>query len=232
MTERRKQRSCAIPPFMFFDVARLDYDFATVHRDEFTAFWSGRTSPIKLPKFTQTYAKASLEVGSGTGDFLIQMARNHPDEFFIGVERDRMRGKKFAQRVAKANLKNLAGFRGNVLPPVMHEAPPESLDRIYILYPCPWPKMSQRKNRWYVHPFMPHLLKALKVGGQVIWASDQAFYIEEAKYVCETKFGLRTVAHGPVVPPAEFATGRTKFERTFLASGQPCYELISEKLKR
>jgi tRNA G46 methylase TrmB len=112
--------------------------------------------------------------------------------------------------------------------------PDARIDRTYILYPCPWPKTAHRRNRWYLHPIMPHLVRTLKPGGRLVWASDQEFYIDEARFVCESRYGLEVLAHGAISPNPyndleAFPGGRTKFERTFLEGGQPCYELVVRK---
>jgi tRNA (guanine-N7-)-methyltransferase len=200
----------------------------------YEAFWKERNAEFIPPEIFSTHKRVFLEIGAGTGWFFLEMAARHPDIFFLPVERDRMRGNRLVYRATRKNLSNVAAFRGNAIPALIHGIPEESLERIYILYPCPWPKTAHRKNRWYLHPIMPHLIRVLKPGGILVWASDQRFYIDEAHYVCEKQFGLKTLSHGvlqqnPYNDLAEFPEGRTKFEHTFLASGHPCHELIVQK---
>ncbi len=202
---------------------------------KYEAYWGQRRGVGITPEHLSRFPKVWLEVGAGSGDFFIEMARRHPDTLLIAVERDRMRGKALVKRGKRAALANLLPLRGNVIPSLSAEIGPESLDRIYILYPCPWPKNSQRKNRWYNHPVMAHMVRALRPGGRIIWASDQKFYIDEARFACQTYHGLEILDHGPVVPHPDngmehFSRGRSKFETTFLAAGQPCYQLISAKI--
>lgn len=171
-----------------------------------------------------------LEIGAGTGHFIMEMAKANPDITFLAVERDRMRGNALAKKSKKAALPNLIGLRGNAVPAVIHAIPSGRLNTIYILYPCPWPKNNQRKHRWYLHPMMPHLIRVLENQGTLVWASDQKFYIDEARYVCENHYQLKILSHGPILSlPEPFTHGRTKFEKTFLQKGQPCYELIVQK---
>ena len=144
--------------------------------------------------------------------------------------------KEARAETTRAGLANLAGFRGNAIAALICAIPDNSLERIYILYPCPWPKTRHRKHRWYLHPVMPHLARILAPQGVLIWASDQKFYIDEARFVCQKYYGLIPLCHGPITPNAyndldRFPSGRTKFERDFLERSMSCYELVVKKIE-
>lgn len=211
--------------------ARILWDLRSGLTDtRFEDYWKDRNTGY-IPKDLFSHPRVSLEIGAGTGAFFTELAARFPDRFFIPVERCRMRAKRLLRKTSRSGLPNLVGFRGNAIPPLVHGIPSQSVERIYILYPCPWLKTSQRKHRWYLHPILPHFARVLKPGGLLIWASDQEFYIDEARLVCEQKLGLKVLVHGEVSPNPynemeAYPQGRTKFERTFLAQGQPCYEVI------
>ncbi len=220
------------------NATRLKYDVmnraSAQSHQQYERYWETRSSHIPRELF-QSHPKVWLEVGAGTGWFFTELAKKNPDTYFVAVERERFRGQSLERKTARAALPNLSGFRGNAIPALVHEIPAESVERVYILYPCPWMKNSQRRNRWYLHPIMPHLSRILKPGGLIVWASDQKFYIDEAKFVCETFHGLETLAYGELAPNAYnsldlFPEGRTKFERTFRAEGLPCHELVSRRV--
>lgn len=187
-----------------------------------------------LPPKLFEHPNIHLEIGAGTGWMIFALAKRNPENFYIAVERDRMRGNRLVSRSERAAIPNLAAFRGNVVPALIHGVPDQKLDRIYIMYPCPFLKSSQRKHRWYLHPAMNHFVRALKPGGLIVWASDQRFYIDEAAVACREMYGLEILSHGELVPNEwnhllEFPAGRTKFENAFLSSGQACHELIVRK---
>lgn len=215
---------------------RLDIDSTRTKSVKYENFWKEHNASfIDLSLFSQ-HKKIFLEIGAGTGWFFLEMAKNNPDTLFIAIERDRMRGNRLLHRTKKAGLNNVKSYRGNIVPAFINGILENSLDRIYILYPCPWPKMSQRRNRWYLHPVMPHLVNCLKPDGLLIWASDQQSYIVEAEYVCNKKYNFKTVEQGelranPYNNLAEFPSGRTKFEASFLELNQKCYELVVQKRK-
>jgi len=200
---------------------------------KYIAYWETRPHcPIPYERF-ENYQKVYLEIGAGSGDFGLEIAAREPDSLFVGVDRDRHRGKALVRRSDKSGLNNFAGLRGNIIPALTCGMPSNSLDKIFILYPCPFSKVAQRKNRWYFHPMMAHVVRCLKPGGVLVWASDQKPYIDEAQHVCSQFYDLETLVHGLLAPNPfngfRLTRGRTKFENQFLREGQPCYELVVKK---
>jgi tRNA G46 methylase TrmB len=204
-------------------------------RNRFEAYWRERGTQFIPPGLFQSGKPVWLEIGAGSGGFFVPLARHYPGHQLIAIERCRHRSRRLVRKAAKSGLENVAAFRGNAVPAVVHGIPDESVDRLYILYPCPFPKTSQRKNRWYLHPAMAHFRRILKRDGLLVWASDQEFYIQEAKLACERFYQLRTLHCAALTPNPyneldKFPGGRSKFERSFLAQGLPCYELIVQKV--
>ncbi len=87
-----------------------------------------------------------LEIGSGKGKFLSEMALNHQDLKFIGVEKN--------ITVAGYSLKNLlsSGVSNAFLYPediesVLKEIPSESVLSLFLNFSDPWPKARHEKRR-------------------------------------------------------------------------------------
>lgn len=223
----------SLPPE--FNAARINWDLKNQSsHQQFEDFFQDRRAP-EIPECFLKPNSLWLEIGAGTGHFFESLARLHPEKNLVAIERDRMRGKRLARRTQESGLSNFLGIRGNAISAMMTSIPAETLERIYILYPCPWPKNSHRKHRWHFHPMMEKLVAALEEKGHLILASDQKFYVEEAHYICAKKYGLNIIKFGEISPhPLNalefFPNGRSKFEQTFLAENQPCYELIAQKL--
>lgn len=220
------------------NISRLDWDLRRRLQcpveGQFENYWEKRKVEVIPAKHFERPGEIWLEIGAGSGTFFVEMARRYPETFLIAIERAKDRATRLVRKAAKSRLPNLAGVRGNAIPALMTGVPSDRLSRIYIMYPCPWPKTAHRKNRWYLHPVMPHLIRILRPGGRIIWTSDQKFYIDEARFVCESRYGLKILTHAEITPNAyndlgNFPGGRTKFERTFLAAGNQCYEVVVEK---
>ncbi len=59
---------------------------------------------------------------------------------------------------------------------LLHSLPDECLDRLFLLFPDPWPKARHAKRR-FVHPDMvPRLARVLRPGGEWRVASDDPTY--------------------------------------------------------
>jgi tRNA (guanine-N7-)-methyltransferase len=215
---------------------RLDWDLSIRATEKFDNYWLQKKKNL-LPENIFRKRRLWLEIGAGTGAFFLELARLHPETEFIAIERCRMRAKRLVKRTARSGLPNLHAIRGNAISALIGDVPAESIAKIFILYPCPWPKTSQRLNRWYLHPIMPHLDRVLKPDGILVWSSDQEFYVNEAQYVCQKSYGMETLSHGRISPNAynhiaDFPGGRTKFESAFQSAGTTCYELIVRKVSR
>ena len=50
--------------------------------------------------------------------------------------------------------------------------PPASFDRVYLLYPDPWPKRRQRKRRFVSDETLSLLSRILRPGGEFRFATD------------------------------------------------------------
>ena len=227
-------RNAMTPVTATINRSQLLWDLKNQKAQGYLDYWNQKQYSLIPPTLFDHNGPVWLEIGAGTGGFFSEMARLHPDCQMIAIERCRERGKRLVNLAKRSALPNFHGFRGNAIPVVLTGIPNGSVDRIYILYPCPWPRHSQRKNRWYLHPMMVHLYRILKPGGVLIWASDQSFYIEEAAFVCCDRFGMQNLAQGPVGNNpfnglSHFEGGRTKFERTFLQGGLPCFELVVQR---
>ncbi|MBI4403892.1 MAG: hypothetical protein HY537_07020 [Deltaproteobacteria bacterium] len=214
--------------------SRIRFDLDRKDHSRFDAYWIKRKIAPIPSELMGKYPDVRLEIGAGSGSFALALAQLYSHSLIVPIERCKTRARTLLHRTERSELRNLKPLRGNAIPAVVGGFPSETVDRIYVLYPCPWPKNSQRKNRWYLHPIMPHMIRILKKGGKLIWASDQKFYIDEAYYVCTKRYRLRTLSYGELTLNAyndleHFPQGRTKFEQTFLSNHQPCYELILEK---
>jgi tRNA (guanine-N7-)-methyltransferase len=117
-----------------------------------------------------------LEVGFGGGEHLIAQALANPRAGFIGSE-------PFVNGMAKAlaaieqhNLRNIRLSAGDATQ-LITWLPAESLARIDLLYPDPWPKRRHWKRRFIQDESLAKLARLLKPGGEFRFASDISGYV-------------------------------------------------------
>ena len=120
-----------------------------------------------------------LEIGYGMGSHVLHLARSHPGVSVIGAE-PFLNGTAKAVRGAVAEgLTNLRLFRGDVrefLAPV----PDASFERVFILFPDPWPKARHNKRRLIRTAFIRELSRVTAPGGRLTFASDIPHYVDWA----------------------------------------------------
>ena len=67
-------------------------------------------------------------------------------------------------------------FRARIRP-LLEKLQPESFERIYLLYPDPWPKTAQKKRRFVNAENLAHFARILKPKGEFWFASDIEDYV-------------------------------------------------------
>jgi tRNA (guanine-N7-)-methyltransferase len=168
-----------------------------------------------------------LEVGFGGGEHARALIQTHPDITLIACE-------VFAQGLCSmlAALVPEGEEETAPLPPnlrlwdsdaraLLRDLPEASLDRLYLMFPDPWPKARHAKRR-FVHPDIVALAASrLKPGAEWRAASDDPTY---QAWVAEV-MGAQSLFD--VAPPARARPDgwpATRYEAKALAAGrQPLY---------
>jgi len=88
-----------------------------------------------------------LEIGCGHGHFLTAYAAAHPEQVCVGIDLVSRRIRKALAKRDKEGLRQLQFLKAEVTE--FLDAWPETayLQRIFVLYPDPWPKKRHIKNR-------------------------------------------------------------------------------------
>lgn len=113
-----------------------------------------------------------LEIGFGNGEHLASLGRRFPDTNLIGCE-PFINGvsallKDIREEPIAANLKV---WPDNALI-LMDKLADNSLERVYLLNPDPWPKTRHHKRRFLSQENLSRISRLLKPGGLLISATD------------------------------------------------------------
>lgn len=121
-------------------------------------------------------ARRILEIGFGGGEHVAHQAALHPELSYIGAEPFLNGVAKLMAEIAARDLKNLHVHYGDARP-LLEILPAESFERIYLLYPDPWPKEKQKKRRFVNPANLAHFARVLQPGGEFFFASDIEDYV-------------------------------------------------------
>ncbi len=121
-------------------------------------------------------ARRWLEIGFGGGEHLAHQAALQPEVSFIGAEPFVNGVAKLLALIEDKGLSNVRIHDGDArhLLPVL---PDQSFERIYLLYPDPWPKARHNRRRFVSPETLSALHRVLKPDGLFLFASDIADYV-------------------------------------------------------
>jgi tRNA (guanine-N7-)-methyltransferase len=159
-----------------------------------------------------------LDACCGVGESSIALARAFPQHYVIGVDQSEsrlMRGKPGGLVLPP----NLDLVRADLVDywRLMRDAGIR-LDRHYLLYPNPWPKIGHVSRRWHGHPVFPAMLE---LGGVLECRSNWRIYVEEFSFATQrlTRQAVVCEAYAP-------AEALTPFERKYFNSGHALFRTV------
>jgi tRNA (guanine-N7-)-methyltransferase len=119
--------------------------------------------------------EARLEIGFGGGEHLIAEARNSPDTGFIGCEPYINGMAKILAQIEAHDVGNIRLFAGDAVE-LLAWLPPQSVSRIDLIHPDPWPKRRHWKRRFVQDASIATMARVLKLRGEFRFVSDIADY--------------------------------------------------------
>ncbi|GJM03253.1 MAG: tRNA (guanine-N(7)-)-methyltransferase [Rhodomicrobium sp.] len=117
-----------------------------------------------------------LEIGFGGGEHLSTMAARHKEVNFIGCEPFINGIAKLLVAIEEQNLENIRIYNNDARH-VLESLGKASLERVFLLYPDPWPKKRHHKRRFVTTETLDLLAEKLKPGSELLIASDIPDYI-------------------------------------------------------
>ena len=112
-----------------------------------------------------------LEIGSGKGDFIIQMSEKYPERFFLGIEKNVTCAGITLKKIVEKELKNVKFlFRDGA--EVIRLLKDHSVNKIYLNFSDPWPKKRHSKRRLTSVSFLEEYKRILKPDGNLVFKTD------------------------------------------------------------
>jgi tRNA (guanine-N7-)-methyltransferase len=131
-----------------------------------------RPAPADLAAlFDDSIEDIRLEIGFGGGEHLVAEARVFPNTGFIGCEPYVNGMAKILTQIEEQNIGNIRLFAGDAAE-LLAWAPPQSMRRIDLIHPDPWPKRRHWKRRFVQDSTVAAMARILKRGGEFRFVSD------------------------------------------------------------
>ena len=171
-----------------------------------------------------------IEIGMGKGQFIMQLAKDHPDINYIGIERYSSVLLRALQKMEVEPLPNIR-FLCMDTSMITEVFDKEEVAKIYLNFSDPWPKERHAKRRLTSRQFFERYDKILARNGVVEFKTDNddlfAFSMEE---VAEAGWTLDAhtfdLHHDPVLNEGNVMT---EYEEKFSSLGHPIHKLIARR---
>ncbi len=182
---------------------------------------------LKLKKFINKNRKLTLELGCGRGDYTLALARQNPDQLFVGIDIQGERLWYGASQARGEKLNNILFLR-LPLEKLTEYFSAYTVDKIWLTFPDPYPKKKQSQKRLTTPHFLKMYQKILKPAGLICLKTDDPGLWQ---YTLETVQNMRGQIkkqmgdlYARKVLPAELAI-QTHFEKKHLAQGKKIHFL-------
>lgn len=166
-----------------------------------------------------------LEIGFGNGETLVQMAQAAPETGFIGIEVHRPGVGHAMLKAAEAQVANVRIVRHDAVEVLRQHIADDSLARVQIYFPDPWPKARHHKRRLVQQPFTDLLWQKLRDGGEIHCATDWEDYALWMREVFQNDAKWRNVGRADGFAEQPAFRPQTKFERRGLGKGHGVWDL-------
>ena len=135
--------------------------------------------PLSLPSnsilFKKSHYPIHLDIGSAKGEFLIELASNHPDWNFLGLEIREPLVSSSERKRKQLGLQNLKFLFCNVnisLDEWLSDLDLDQLKRVSIQFPDPWFKRKHLKRRVFKKSLLNSIARYMSKNGELFIQSD------------------------------------------------------------
>lgn len=178
--------------------------------------------------FGNTPKHLVLEVGFGNGESLYAQAQTEGDYHFIGVEVYLAGIGALLHRLAADDPGNVRLYHADALDVLKQCVPDQSLERLQLYFPDPWPKKKHHKRRLLQPNRMPLFLRKLKPTGLMAIATDDANYAQAMHEACFANGDNCRIELCGERPKWRL---ETRFERRGTALGHKIYDFIVRPIR-
>lgn len=183
-------------------------------------------SHLDLPGIFGRRAPLTIEIGTGSGEVLAEVAASHPERDFIGFEVYLPSVASALTRIDRAGASNARVILADAAAGMDHLVGPGEVDEVWTFFADPWHKKRHHKRR-IVNPDMARLVASrLRPGGLWRLATDWDDYATWMVEVLSAEPSLEPVdADADGFCPRWSERPLTRYERKGLAAGRTVHDL-------
>lgn len=134
-------------------------------------------------------APLGVEIGFGKGEFLLEMARRHPEYDVVGFELDTARLRWVEHKVFQAGLPNVRLVGGDAMLALPRVFRGGQVAAAWMNFPDPWPKKRHEGRRLIRPAVLDELIRILAPGGRLVVVTDVEHYARHGLAILESRPG-------------------------------------------
>ncbi|HRD48280.1 MAG TPA: tRNA (guanosine(46)-N7)-methyltransferase TrmB [Candidatus Contendobacter sp.] len=188
-------------------------------------------APLPIVELFGRQAPLMVEIGFGDGESLVAMASADPEVNYLGIEVHHPGIGHLLLRAEELGLTHLRVMRADAVEVLERQLPDESIDRIQIFFPDPWPKARHHKRRLIQGSFIELLARKLKSAGQLHIATDCEDYARSILDLLNVAPGWVNMASDHGFTPRPAYRPPTKFEQRGRRLGHEVWDLLFMRRK-
>ena len=143
-----------------------------------------------------------LEIGSGKGQFILSIAKENKDKFFIAVERNVTCSGFILKKLLEDQPENILLYDDDAFF-LLNELDEGSVDTLYLNFSDPWPKKRHEKRRLTHSSFLDLYVRVLSKDGEIRFKSDNHDLYLFTKEILDERNDLEIVVDNPDYELAE-----------------------------
>ncbi len=185
---------------------------------------------IDLSAIASCFKELKLEIGFGSGEALISMAKNDLECLYLGIEVHESGVGRCLNSIHSNAMNNVQVIKHDAIEVMQQMLPAQSLDRVFLFFPDPWHKKRHNKRRIVNQRFRDLLARLLKPGACLHIATDWQDYAAHmaAEMLSDPRFKNLGDENGFARRPAYRLA--TRFENRGLKLGHSVWDLVFENI--
>jgi tRNA (guanine-N7-)-methyltransferase len=172
----------------------------------------------------QNHNKIYLELGTGRGDMIINMAKKYPSINFIGLELNSSQLVMATKRLENEHLTNIKLINDDARN--ISNIFGKEIDTIYLTFSEPWPKKRDEKNRFTHESYLKLYDRIFKKDKHIILKTDNAgFFARSLEYLSSYWYQFDRISLDLHHDEDPIPNIMTDFEKEYYKEGRKIYYL-------